>query len=225
MKSLITVVIIVAVIIACVISSYYYPQTYHEFFSVFVKDPLWASVFVTILLVAINAYYAWQVRQTIHEMEKARRAEFIPHVRAELSFLGSIFLILTITNFGKGPATDIKAQIAFFPSGERRPWEQAIMSPNESIRILLPDGNINRVCERAARIVVSGECKDIFGQTFKIYDEMDTKEFIERATQLQPILERDLARMVEDIKNELERIERELHGIGRELERQHKRTA
>lgn len=219
MKSFIVVGIIVAIIIACGVSTYYYPQTYLEFFSVFVKDPLWASVLVTIVLVAINAYYAWQVRQTIHEMEKARKAEFIPHVRAELIFLGPLFLILRITNFGKGPATNIKAQITFLPSEEKRLWEQAIMSPNEFIRILLPEGNINRVCEKSAKIVVSGECEDIFGQTFKIHDEMDTKEFIEYATQLQPILERDLARLVEEIKDGLRDIKNEMRDIRRELER------
>ena len=213
MKSLIAVVIIVAIIIACGISSYSYPQTYHEFFSVFVKDPLWVSVFVTIVLVAINAYYAWQVRQTIHEMEKARKAEFIPHVRAELIWLGPIFLLLQLTNFGKGPAMNIKAQITFLPSEEKRLWDQMIMSPSEFIRILLPEGNIDKVCEASAQILVKGEYKDIFGQTFEISDTIDTKEFIDQAKQLRPLLERDVPRLIENIKDELARISRTLHDI------------
>ncbi|MEM2954293.1 MAG: hypothetical protein QXU21_08505 [Candidatus Bathyarchaeia archaeon] len=72
MKLVIKVVILVAFMVALGISSHYYPQIY-EFISVIVKDPLWASVFVNTILVAINAYYAWQVRQTICEMEKARK--------------------------------------------------------------------------------------------------------------------------------------------------------
>jgi len=213
MKSFIVVGTVVAIVIACGISIYYYPQTYPEFSSVFVKDPLWASVVVTIVLVAINAYYAWQVRQTIREMEKARKAEFIPHVRAELIWLGPIFLLLQLTNFGKGPAINIKAQITFLPSKEKRLWDQMIMSPSESIRILLPEGNIDKVCETSAQILVKGEYKDIFGQTFEISDTIDTKEFIEQAKQLRPLLERDVPRLIENIKDELAKISKNLHDI------------
>ncbi|MGD0496460.1 MAG: hypothetical protein ABSB28_10580 [Candidatus Bathyarchaeia archaeon] len=179
---------------------------------------MWASVLVTVVLVIINTFYAMQTRQTIKEMEKARKADFLPHVRAELSFLGPVFLILKATNFGKGPATDIRTEITFLPSNEKRVWQQAIMSPNEFIRILLPDGNLAKVLERSAEITAKGEYKDVFGQTFKIDERMDVKAFIDEATQLRPILERDLARLVEDIKDKLDGIERELHDIRLQLE-------
>jgi len=133
-----------------VISSYYYPQIY-EFISVVVKDPLWASVFVTTILVAINAYYSWQVRQTIYEMEKARKAEFLPYVWAKLSWLGAVFLVLKLTNFGRGPAVNIDAQVTFLPSNEKRLWNQSIMSPSESIRIF-PAG---RKYRQSIRIICS----------------------------------------------------------------------
>jgi hypothetical protein len=207
------------VILAILASLVYCYQSSFEFLSIFVKDALWASVLVTIVLVVINAFYLMQTRQTIKAMEKARKTDFLPHVRAELSFLGPVFLILKATNFGKGPATNVKAEITFLPSNEKRVWQQAIMSPNEFIRILLPDGSLARVLERSAEITVKGEYEDVFGQTFPTNERIDVKEFIDEATQLQPLLEKDLASLVEDIKKKLEGIEGELRDIARELER------
>jgi len=153
------------------------------------------------------------VRQTIYEMEKARKAEFLPHVRAELSWLGPIFLVLELTNFGRGPAVDINAQITFLPSKEKRPWCQSIMSPGESIRIFLPEGNIEKVCKSSAQILVKGKYKDIFGQSFEINDTIDTAEFIKQAKQLKQLLERDVPRLIESIKNELAKIGQTLDKI------------
>jgi hypothetical protein len=220
MKPLIFVVIIIAITaIAYGILIYYYPQKCAEFFSVFVRDPLWTSVLAIIVLVAINAFYLWQNRQVIREMEKARKAESMPHVRTELFFLGPIYVMLRMTNFGKGPAMNVKAQITFLPSGNKRLWEQTIMSPKEFIRILLPDGNINRILEQSAKIIVDGEYKDIFGETFKIHDEIDAKEFIDRATELQPVLEKDLTETVYGVKKEIEDIKTVLKDIERSVRR------
>lgn len=183
------------------------------------KDALWASVLVTVVLVVINAFYAMQTRQTIKVMEKARKTDFLPHVRAELSFYGPFLLILKATNFGKGPATNVEAEITFLPSSEKRVWQQETMAPNEFIRIILPDGSLGRVLERSAEITVKGKYKDVFGQTFPINERMDVKTFIDEAMRLQPILESDLASHVKDIKEKLGRIEGELRNIARELAR------
>jgi hypothetical protein len=215
LKFVLLIIIVTAIAIAFGISIYKYPQACTEFFSVFVRDPLWTSVFVTIVLVAINIFYLWQNRQVIDEMKKAREVEFMPHVRAELFFLGPIYVMLRITNFGKGPAINIKAQITFLPSGTKRLWEQTIMSPKEFIRILLPDGNIYRILEQSAKIIVDGEYHDIFNKTYPIHDEMDAKEFIDRATELQPILEKDLTTIVDEMKNEIKDIKDALKGIER----------
>ncbi|MEM3714185.1 MAG: hypothetical protein QXF82_04475 [Nitrososphaeria archaeon] len=206
------VVALVAFIVVLRISSNYYPQIY-EFISVIVKDPLWASVFVTMILVAINAYYAWQVRQTICEMEKARKAEFLPHVRVKLSWLGPVFLVLELTNFGRGPVVDINAQITFLPSNEKRLLEQSIMSPGESIRISLPEGNVDKVGTLSAQIQVEGKYRDIFGQTFQINEVIDTMKFIKQAEQLHQLAEKDVPMLIENIKSELEKIGKTLDKI------------
>ncbi|HUW48271.1 MAG TPA: hypothetical protein VMW36_05975 [Patescibacteria group bacterium] len=213
--------VIAVIFIAISLTAYYYP-TWLGFLSIFVTDALWASVLITIVLVVINAVYVWQTRQTIKEMEKSRKTEFFPHIRVDLNWLASVFLVLRVTNFGKGPATNIRAEIIFLPSNEKKKWEQAIMSPNESIRIFLPEGKMEKACEKSEKIIVKGEYKDLFDQTFKIDETLNAKEFIEQAKQLGQLMERDLPRIVEDMKNniadELYRIRCELSDIRRELE-------
>jgi hypothetical protein len=189
----------------------------------FFRDPLWVSVCVTAILVGINAYYAWQVSKTIDEMKKARMAEFMPHVRADLSFFG-IIPVIKITNFGKGPAINVKTKI-IFSGGETKPWEQTIMSPNESVHLILPGETMDEILQRAAQIMVSGEYGDIFGKTYTIYDRMNTKEFIEQTQKLPPILEENLSMLIKEIGNELRDIKNELGYIRRELENSAKFTA
>lgn len=209
---------LICIAIALVLIVYF--QSYLEPITDWLSDPLWVSVLVTVVLVGINAFYAIQMRQTINEMEKARKTEFMPNIRAELTFLGPVFLLLRMANVGKGPAIDVKAEISFSPSNETRLWEQGTMSPDESIRIFLPDGSLDRVCETAARIMVKGDYMDIFGQKFRIDKEIDTKEFIENMKQLRQIIEPDVSRILRQINDELRELKIAVRDIERNL-RQH----
>jgi hypothetical protein len=181
------------------------------------SDVLWASILSTTVLVAINAFYIWQNRQTVQEMEKARKTEFMPHLRVELSWLGPVYLVLKATNFGKGPATNIEAEIEFFPSKQKRKWKASIFAPNETMRIVLPDGNISRVCNASANISVKGTYQDVFGQKYEITETMNVQETIDEATELMPLIEKDeVAEAIKDLKSELNRL-RELGQVGQLL--------
>jgi hypothetical protein len=197
------------------ITVYYYPQAYFLFF----RDPLWVSVFVTVMLAVINGIYALQIRQTITEMRKARMAEFVPHIRADLGFFG-IIPAVKITNFGKGPAIDVKMRITYFPSKQERLWEQTAMSPNESTHFMLPGEIMREILERASQVVVHGEYKDIFDKVYKIEDEMNVKEFIEQTEKSVPLLEENLSMIVKGIVGELRGIENQLRDISGKLKKQ-----
>jgi hypothetical protein len=181
--------------------------------SVVITDALWASVFATIVLIIINAIYTIQTHQTINEMQKARKAEFFPHIRVDLDWLGPVFLLLRCTNFGKGPATNIKAEIVFQPSGDKRHWNEGIMAPSENIRLFLPDGDVEKVAEKSATISIKGEYEDIFGQKFVINESLNTEEFVKQAKQLQQLVEKDLVREVSGINKGLDEIKKALTNI------------
>ena len=211
------IVIIASVTIGLILILDAYRKGYLDMITIMFADPLWVSVFITGVLVVINIYYAWQTRQTLAEMEKARKSEFLPYVKTRLDFLGPKFLILRMTNVGKGPAMDIDATVSFSPSSEVRYWKQNMMAPDEFHRILLPDGNIDTVCEKAAKITIKGNYRDILGQTFSIDEEVDTKKFIVEMQQLPQLIEPNLGRLISDIKDELRGLKSEIRRIGQTI--------
>ena len=210
MKPLMVVAVISIIVVLIWVS---YSVGHLEPFVTSFTNPLWMSVLVTFVLVGINAYYSWQTRQEIAEMKKARKSEFMPHIKIALMFLGPLAVILRITNVGKGPAIDVKTMITFSPKNETRPWEQPLMSPDEIVRVTLPNMSLHKVCETAAQISIKGSYKDIFGQEFPIDEVIDTKEFIEKMTQLKPVLETDLPQLVRDIRDEVQKLTRAIEGL------------
>lgn len=159
--------------------------SYLSFLSIFVTDALWASVLLTVVLVVVNISSTIQNRQTIREMEKARKAEFMPNVKMQLTWIGATSLALKGKNFGKDPAINLKAEIIFLPSDAKRKWTAEIFSPNQSIKVWLPDSSSSKICNSAAQIVVKGEYYDIFGQKYLINESIDSKEIIDEINQLQ----------------------------------------
>lgn len=95
---------------------------------------------------------------------KSSKGRILSSYSNRFGLVRPVFLLLKCTNFGKGPANNIKAEIIFQPSGEKRNWNESIMAPNEYIRLFLPEGNIDKVCEKSATITIRGEYADIFGQ-------------------------------------------------------------
>ena len=182
--------IVVVIVVALSIFLYFYWKSL-EFLSIFVTNALWASVLLTVILVIINISTIIQTRQTISEMEKARKSEFLTHVRVELSWYVPAFLVLKITNFGKGAAIHINAKITFLPSKIEKNWKDGVLAPIESMNIFLPYGNVDAVRSTITRIVVTGNYQDIFGQFYEITEEIPVTEFIDETFELNPVYEQN----------------------------------
>jgi hypothetical protein len=167
-------------------------------------DALWASVVVTIVLVIVNIYYAYQNRQVLKEMETTRKTDFITHVRAELTWYVPTFLVLTLTNFGKGTAIHINAEIEFEPLSIRKHWNDGTLAPNEAINIFLPNGNVEIVRKSLDRIIVKGTYRDIFETEYKLAYEIPVKQFIEETNELNPVYEQDkLITVIHNLSTEI----------------------
>ena len=215
-----TLILSLAVVVVFSILLYHY-WNFFGFLSVFVKDALWASVLATIVLVFINAVSTWQNRQTVKEMEKARKDEFRPIVKIQLGWKGLFSVIVKGTNHGKGPAINVEADITFLPSNEKTKWTEPIFAPNETHQIPLPECIHTKACEKAAEIMVKGRYYDIFGKQFPIDERFDTKRFIDEnldlhlfsaewkqsavASQLSS-LQDDLMKKLDDANSKLDKI-------------------
>lgn len=177
-------------------------------------DPLWASAFVTIVLVLINVYYAWVSRQTVKEMQKARKVEFIPRIKASFHWAGPAFLELKAENVGKGPGFNIDAAIETIPKEEPRKWEQSVMVAGEHVLFFLPEGDLDALVKKYDLVSLRGSFKDIFGEDHEMNEELDVKE-LEKMRELKMVWREDPLRRIErhlnDIRKELRHLSNRLN--------------
>jgi hypothetical protein len=175
---------ITATLIAIVTLMTYY-WAYVSFISIFVTDALWASVLLTIVLVIVNISTTMQNRVTIREMEKARKAAVMPNVKAKLVWIGATQVALKLKNYGVGPAMDLKAEISFLPANIKKNWTDNIFSPNQSIKLWLPNGgDTHKMSSSIAQIIIKGEYSDVFGQKFQLNESIDTQKIIDEVSEL-----------------------------------------
>lgn len=156
------------------------------FLSFFIADALWVSVLVSILaLIVANISGLVQTRTTNKEMEKARKADFLPIIRVQLAFTPA--LVLRVSNVGKGPALNIDIEITYSPDCKRR-WLEPSFAEKETLRILLP-GLVfpKQLPEIFPEIRVAGAYEDVFEQKYLINEIINTKQFIDETAALQPI--------------------------------------
>jgi hypothetical protein len=147
-------------------------------------------------------------------MEKARKAEFLPRIKATIHFAGPTFVELKAQNVGKGAAIDIDALIKTLPDGGSRKWQQPLMAPNECEFFFLPEGNFEKLAEKYDYVVVEGSFKDIFGETFPINEKIEFKEFLANIKELKKVWkEPEPLRHLKEIRDKLGDIERTLREI------------
>jgi hypothetical protein len=106
----------------------------------------WTTV-TTVILVFITAYYAYQARITVKEMEKSRKAQFLPYLKIKVTdtiknrapdgtykdaYLGDS-LIIEIVNAGIGTAKNITGKLKLEPNGEEIDVIHPLLYPREKI--------------------------------------------------------------------------------------------
>jgi hypothetical protein len=81
-----------------------------------ISDPL---VIVTIILVAVTGYYAYQTRNTVKEMKKGNEMQFLPSLvvtyYTPVDTAGGIRKIrFLVHNVGKGTALDVRINLSIY---------------------------------------------------------------------------------------------------------------
>lgn len=178
---------------------------YLAFFSIFVTDALWVSVLVSILaLIVANIVGLVQTRVTTKEMEKARKADFLPIIRVQLAWTPA--LVLRVSNVGKGPALNIDAEITYAPDSKRR-WLESSFAEKETSRFILPHCTLPlKFPDYVPEIKVTGN-EDVFGQKYPITEVINTKQFIDESMALQPALDSN------EIAQAIAAVGKELHSL------------
>ena len=186
-------------------------------------DPLWINVIISLIsnvaFVIIYVVTVYQNRQTIKEMEKARKAEFLPKLKATLHFPAPTYANLKIQNIGKGPALNIDATIKFCSSSSEgessRIWKEPLMMAGEYYMFILPQGgNIKQIIQNVNYIHIKGVYEDIFGEKHEFEDKIDLNEILKNLPEAHIIWKYD---PIDKVARALEKIAKNLDSIRRKL--------
>ena len=149
-----------------------------------------ASESLTVALVAITAYYAWQTRRTVVEMRKAREMQVSPMLVLTLGprVSGAVASgdYLYIENVGPGIALEVDVEIDLEPpaplkwrlrastlaSGERRKVERADLVGGEEDRGLKRE----TLALSYKRVRLIGTYRDVFGLLKHVDTARDLRE-------------------------------------------------
>lgn len=178
-------------------------------------DPAFLSVIASIVLAILTAIYVIQTQGMLREMTKARKAEFQPHVKATLKPLGPLFVELALENVGKGAAIDVEVTFSVKPGEFEKNWRHPILSPGDSERFFLPEGNLKKLAKKYDKVIVTGICKDVFGEKHTIDEQIDIKEIQKGWHESGFVLKKTVETRLGEIHKELERLERSLDRLTR----------
>ncbi len=160
---------------------------------------------LTLLLVIITGYYAWQTKKTVKEMELARRYQFIPSLKIRPT--GDS---IKIENIGLGPAKNIRGKIKLEPNGEEIEVVYPLLYPEKKFVLWRCFKNVKSYedIKKFSQLILSVQFEDI---TNNPYNEED--KFI--ISDLEKIRNDDFSR--DKITNSLDDIGRKLDEITRAI--------
>jgi hypothetical protein len=140
-----------------------------------------ASVLLTIVLIAVTAYYATQNRRMVKEMAKARHLSVMPKLALEFHRLGPTAMTVAIRNVGLGAALELDVRLGYEPvpgraTREERRWRRNVLAPGEQKDFLPPgnlDGNSNTLTANFSSIRLTGSMKDALGNEHSVDESFD----------------------------------------------------
>jgi hypothetical protein len=127
---------------------------------------------LTVVLLGVTFFYAWQNRKMVKEMQQARYATILPKLALEFHRLGPMVVDLAIRNVGPGAALDIDVEVEWVPahasdSIKGVAWRRNLLSPGEQIELFPPgdlNGNIDTLPETYKEIRLHGTMVDAGGR-------------------------------------------------------------
>lgn len=182
----------------------------------FPLEPSWLAVVSSLILAFLTAIYVLQTQGMLREMTKARKAEFLPHVKPSLEYPGPLAVDLLLKNVGKGPAIDVDVTFGFQQSGEPfRHWLHPLLAPEESYSFLIEPSNFNELVKKYDFLIARGTCKDVFGQKHQIDEKIDLKEVHKGWSESMILMRPSLKNGLREISNKVERVGHEIRDTTR----------
>jgi hypothetical protein len=133
------------------------------------------TAFLTLALVLVTVFYAWQNLRMAREMREARSAAIRPKLALELHRLGPTAAALAIRNVGAGSALDVDVQTEWVTADDKpnpaARWRRNLLPPGEQAELLPPgdlNDNINSLPRTYREIRLVGQVTDAAGAVHQV---------------------------------------------------------
>lgn len=152
-----------------------------------------ATTVLTLALVGITFWYAWQTQQMVREMAQARSAAVRPALRLDFGLLPEESVFLVLENVGVGPALQVSVVLeikGFTTSYEPDRLDLPLVRPGERFDFLYPTWggaelmSLENVASVPVSIVMTGNCIDVSGRQHSVHDELSFADAMNRVPRL-----------------------------------------
>jgi hypothetical protein len=179
---------------------------------------------VTVVLVILTGFYAFQTKKTVQVLEKATKMEFLPRIKGHLHMMGPVNVDFRISNVGKGSASVV--QVNFLVIGRntvKRTWTQPLFTPNQYQDFLIPvseneeQSSIPYFEENETKIQITATYNDILGNSHSSNEEIQISEFVKQFKRTLSLYDEEtmdkISRNIKSISDEMRTITRNLSSI------------
>jgi hypothetical protein len=177
---------------------------------------------LTLALVVVTIYYAWQTRQTVAELRRARSASVLPRITVSIRTLSAGVGWVKLSNVGPGAALDVDARMTLIPNGWEIPWRAHVVAPGEYHEFIPTPaddpnaqlGYLDRLIERFDHIHLVATYKDALGGSYTTDESIEIRDWWRGVVAAHSLVVHDPQ---QDQASELEKIRKVLEGIARKL--------
>jgi len=182
-------------------------------------DSSTAIAWLTVALIGVTAFYAFQTLRLVQEMQKARAGQLLPKLSIRIYPIGAGNAFWRVINVGPGPAIGVDIQIAPEPGGQPRRWLEPVVMPGEThdfipmIGVGQPSAalNLDNQTKLYSHLHLTGTYKDVFGTEHTADERFDLRawwEFLKGAKhRFLPEFEEELPKRLKAMETQLGKIE------------------
>jgi hypothetical protein len=179
---------------------------------------------LTLALVVITAYYAWQNRRMANEMRTARAVAVLPKVVPSIKIAAPDIAWIRVSNVGPGPALEVNASITLEPGGWKVEWLAHVVAPAET-HDFIPKRpgpgstdiiRLTALTEEFSHVRLQGSCRDGLGGAHRIDERIEIREWWRKLQAANHLRDRD---ELHELRVEVEKLRKAMERVADNLKR------
>lgn len=177
----------------------------------------------TLALVGVTYFYARQTKEMVKVLKRSNEIQFLPHIKINLVHPYPGYIIMHLTNSGRGSANDVKVTFKIKEiTNFQKNWTRALVVPGDKISFELPKNeteyevSIKYFQKNQITLIMDATYADTFGIPLESHENIDITEYCKEIGSTKFYLDFD---EMTAIRRELQTISQHMYDIKNNLNR------